>query len=202
MEKKHFDMPRYFYGSSDFAISTQDRRAFTVHIVGSVGADNILNIEHVERFRGDSDDIIQIMLDLQKRYSVDFWKSEGGQILEAIMPQLNRTSVERNIPICVIPGTPISDKRARARPIQQRMRVGGVRFNKEAEWYATLEEELLQFPRGQFKDQVDAMAWLGLAINELAEGLTPEEQEEEEWAEQCESLHFSIDDGRSLIGGY
>ena len=68
----------------------------------------------------------------------------------------------------------------RARSIQARMRAGAVKFDKEADWYLTLEDELTKFPRARHDDQVDAMAYLGLMIDNYIEAPTKEEQEEEE----------------------
>jgi hypothetical protein len=99
------------------------------------------------------------------------------------------------------PMVPTKDKESRARSIQGRLRSGGVRFNKRAEWYPNLEQEMLTFPRSVHDDQVDAMAWLGLTLNKMAAAPSLEELEEEEYEELKTSSGF-YDEGRSRITGY
>jgi hypothetical protein len=55
---------------------------------------------------------------------------------------------------------PITDKMARARPLQGRMQQGMVSFSHKAEWYEDARNEMLRFPAGVHDDQVDAMAWM------------------------------------------
>jgi hypothetical protein len=79
------------------------------------------------------------------------------------------------------------------------MRAGKVRFNKEAEWYADFEEELLKYPKAPFKDQVDAFSWLGLMLEEMIEPATDKELEEEEYMRAYEEHQ---DQGRNAVTGY
>jgi len=90
---------------------------------------------------------------------------------------------------------------ARASSMQGRMRIGGVRFDKAADYYPTLEQELLQFPRGRHDDQVDALSCIGLALQKMAPASTYEEQLEDEIAEQEEEA-LSVYSGRSAATGY
>lgn len=55
---------------------------------------------------------------------------------------------------------PITDKMARARPLQGRMQQGMISFNNVGEWYDPLRLEMLRFPAGVHDDQVDSMAWM------------------------------------------
>jgi phage terminase large subunit-like protein len=54
---------------------------------------------------------------------------------------------------------PMTDKMARARPLQGRMQQGRVYFPEEASWRAVAEKEFLRFPAGVHDDIVDATAW-------------------------------------------
>ncbi len=81
------------------------------------------------------------------------------------------------------------------------MRSGGVKFNKTADWYYDLEQEMLQFPRGRNDDQVDAMAWLGFTINKMHEASTAKEIEEEQWQHEYD-MSGLMEQGRSTITGY
>lgn len=199
MEEEDFGLNRIYYAAIDFAISDADKSAYTAIVVGGMSPDNMLNIEHVMRFRGDADDIIQAMLSVQQRYDVCMWKAEEGQISKAIGPALNKAMSEKSVYLSIDPGIPGKDKRGRARSIQARMRAGAVRFNKKASWYPVLEEELLQFPKGAYKDQVDALAWLGLMIDVVA---TASSKADIEYEEYEEARSFNMYDGRSLTTGY
>jgi hypothetical protein len=80
------------------------------------------------------------------------------------------------------------------------MRAGGVRFDKNAEWYPGLEEEFLHFPKGAKKDMVDATSWLAIALQELNEAPTPLEEAMEEYEEMVEQSNYGH--GRNPVSGY
>jgi hypothetical protein len=86
-------------------------------------------------------------------------------------------------------------------PHGRRIRSGGVRFDHTASWYPEFELELLHFPKGAKKDQVDALAWLGIALKDLIESVSEEDWEdmiyEEEFGES-----ISMYNGRSATTGY
>lgn len=189
------------YAAVDLAISDADRSAYTVIVVGGLDSNRRLQIKQVIRFRGDANDIINAMFEVQKIYDIQLWKVEQGQIkltlTGPLYEQMNSTGTYLNI----VPGVPTKDKRSRARAIQARMRAGGVYFDKEADWYPSFEQELIQFPKGMYKDQVDAIAWLGIAINELTEGPTSFEQEEEAYQEAHKEWDSEFV-GRSSTTGY
>lgn len=191
----------YNYAAVDLAISDADKSAYTVIVVGGLDSSRRLHIKQVVRFRGDANDIINAMFEVQKLYDIQVWKVEQGQIkltlTGPLYEQMNSTGTYLNI----VPGVPTKDKRSRARAIQARMRAGGVYFDTEADWYPAFEQELLQFPKGTYKDQVDAIAWLGIAINELSEGPTTFEQEEEDYLEH-KTEYASEFIGRNTTTGY
>lgn len=199
MEEEDFLVNKEMYAGIDFAISDADKSAYTAIVVGGIGPGNILHIVHVARFRGDADDIISQMLAIQQRYDIVQWKAEEGQISKAIGPALYRAMSEKGVYLNIEPGIPGKDKRSRARSIQARLRAGAVKFYKKTSWYPFFEEELLSFPKGAYKDQVDAIAWLGLIIDKVATGSTKQEQQEEDY-EESRSLY--LDDGRSFITNY
>ena len=110
--------------------------------------------------------------------------------------------IESNIFLNIIPLKPHKqDKQTRARSIQARMRAGAVKFDRSADWYQTLEDELMRFPRDKHDDQVDSMAYLGLMIDRLVEAPTKEEIEDEEYEKEKEESGLN-DAGRSEITGY
>ena len=79
------------------------------------------------------------------------------------------------------------------------MRAGGVRFNKEKNWYAPLVDEMLVFPRGQHDDQVDALAYIGLALDKVVVAPTLEERDDEEYQAEFAGQLF---EGQSMWTGY
>lgn len=189
------------YAAVDLAISDADKAAYTVIVVGGVDPFRRIHIKHVLRFRGDSNDILDAFFEIQAQYNIQLWKIEEGQIKRTLMGELYNRMNSRGSYLTVSPGIPSKDKRGRARAIQARMRAGGVYFDKTAPWYPALEHEMLSFPKGMYKDQVDAIAWLGIAINELSEGPTKEEKDEEDYEEA--KMMFGTDrSGQSPVCGY
>lgn len=193
-------LPVTRYAAGDLAISDKDRAAYTVFVIGELDHHRRLRIPQVVRFRGDANDIINTMIEIQKIYNIDMWVLEKEQIARTLegtlYDRMNDTGVYLHLKMV----TPYKDKRSRARAIQARMRAGGVYFDKEADWYPSFEQELVQFPKGRYKDQVDAFAWLGIAINELAEGMTNKEA----LADSIEARLAEVEEplGRSAVTGY
>ena len=70
------------------------------------------------------------------------------------------------------------------------MRAGGVRFDKDKNWYANLVDEMLVFPRGQHDDQVDAMAYIGLALDKVTSAPTKEELDDEEYERSMVAVYL------------
>jgi hypothetical protein len=79
------------------------------------------------------------------------------------------------------------------------MRAGGVRFNKDKNWYGGLIDEMLVFPRGQHDDQVDALAYIGLALDKVTLAPTQEERDDEEYDKEYGGQLF---EGQSMYTGY
>ncbi len=200
MEEEHYKTNKNYYGGVDFAISDADKSAYTVYVIAGMDSLGILHTVHVTRMRGDGDQIIDTMFELQRTYGVSMWFPEKGQIFQSIEGEIYNRMNKRGIYLNLNPKTPTKDKRSRARAIQARMRAGGVRFDKKALWYPAFEQELLQFPRGQYKDQVDAIAWLGIGINELSEGPTNDEMEQDRYDELVQDSY--VETGRNRTTGY
>jgi hypothetical protein len=80
------------------------------------------------------------------------------------------------------------------------MRSGGIRFNMDASWYITLEDEMARFPKDRHDDQVDALSWIGLVIDKVLEAPTPQELEDEEYNDMVAEANYNL--GRSSITGY
>lgn len=200
MGSNNYHRRKNYYGGIDFAISDADKSAYTAYVIGGMDEHGMLDIEHVVRMRGDADQIIDAMFELQKVYGISMWFPEKGQIWLAIEGEIYNRMNKRGVFLNLNPKTPTKDKRARARAIQARMRAGGVRFNKNGLWYPAFEQELLQFPKGQYKDQVDALAWLGIGINELNEGPTDQDLKDEYYNDMVEESNSDM--GINQTTGY
>jgi predicted phage terminase large subunit-like protein len=188
-----------YYAACDLAITEKKRSAYSVIVVGGVDSAGFLHIVDVRRGRWDSLQIADEIFSVSKRYNVEIFRIENENIAKSIGPFLYKRMDETGEYINLDPSPPTKDKEQRAQAIRARMRAGRVKFDKTAEWYAGLEEEMCQFPKSEYVDQTDAMAWLGLALEQFLNPPTPEQ--EEEWAYEQQLEDYS-DFGRSLVAGY
>jgi len=200
MEPSHYELNKNFYAGVDFAISDSARADYTVITVAGMDQFGVLHVVYVERFRGDQDEILRYMFALQTRFAMQMWKVEKGVIWESLQGELERRMLETGVFLSCSPGQPVKDKRARARPLQARLRAGGMRFDKNAKWYPALEEEMLHFPKGAKKDQVDSLAWLCIGLSELSAAATPAEEYAEQYERDVEKSEFGF--GVCDVTGY
>ena len=147
----------------DFAISEKKQNDFTVGTVALQDSNDVLHVVDQVRFKsGDAFFIVESILDLSAK-----WYSPGqilgfedGQIYKAIATLLKKRMKERKqYPSCTVL-TPVTDKMARARPLQGRMQQGMVTFSDQGAWYDNTRAEMLRFPAGVHDDCVDSLAWL------------------------------------------
>lgn len=191
-----------YYVSADLAISEKRQSAYTVMVVVGVTPDHILKVVDVLRFRGDAYVIIDSLFELYDYYSPEAYFIEQENIARTLGPVLNREMYERNKFLNLVPMLPQADKIRRARPLQARMRAGMFEFDKEADWFPDYYTEFLQFPRGAFKDQVDATAWIPLGLDHINEAATKSEIEEELYNKELEEAYDSTFFGASAVTGY
>jgi predicted phage terminase large subunit-like protein len=189
-----------YYTGCDFAISTKERADYTVIATVGVNPQGDLLVADIRRGRWDSQEIIEEMFSVQRRYKPELMITESGAIEKAIGPFLRKTMQERGIYMNLYPMQPTKDKLSRARSLQARMRAGGIRFQTDASWYITLEDEMARFPKDRHDDQVDALSWIGLVIDKVLEAPTTQEQDEDEYNEMVADANFNM--GRSSITGY
>jgi predicted phage terminase large subunit-like protein len=187
----------------DPAISTESRSDYTVFLVAAVDEDRGLHIRNVIRERLDGKEIIDTLLQLQKVYDPEAIGIEEMMISKSLGPFLRESMIKYNIwPNIVKMKTMGKDKVQRARSIQGRMRAKTIKFDKQADWYPALEDELLKFPRGVKDDQADAFAWLGLLLDEIVEAPTKQEEIEEEYQDELRQSADAGSSGRSSWSGY
>lgn len=147
----------------DFAISEKKANDYTVGTVGLQDDDDVLHVVEVVRFKsGDGMFICEAILNLSKKWYTPGQQLgfEDGQIYRAIETLLKKRMRERSQYPSIQLLKPITDKLARARPLQGRMQQGMVSFNDSADWYDTLRTEFLRFPAGVHDDMVDSVSWM------------------------------------------
>lgn len=188
-----------YYAACDLAITEKKRSAYSVIVVGGVDSAGFLHIVDVRRGRWDSLQISDEIFSVAKRYNVEIFRIENENIAKSIGPFLYKRMDETGQYINLDPSPPSKDKEQRAQAIRARMRAGRVKFDKTADWYPGLEEEMCQFPKSEYVDQTDAMAWLGLLLEQFMEPPTPETEAEWQWEEEYEEYN---DFGRSAVAGY
>ena len=197
MDEDNRKARKTYYASVDLAISTDDKRSYTSITVGGVDEAGLLHIVDQRRKRIDGKDIIDELFDIHDTWRPELFAIEKGPLERALGPFIRDEMVKRNKYINFSAMPPLLDKMSRARSIQGRMRQGGVRFDKEAPWFPTLEEELLRFDRGAYDDQVDSMAWLGLMLDKMQPAQTDAELADEQWEHEV----FSTLTGAASISG-
>lgn len=188
-----------YYAAGDLAISAKDGAAFTVFAIAGVDENNKLQVVEIRRGRIDALEIVDEILSVHEKYQPEIFWLEDENIQKSIGPVLNREMFLRN----VFPGielvTPSLDKLKRARPLQHRMKAGGVLFDKEAEWYFELEKEIRRFPKGPYKDQVDALGMIAAGIDQTIEPATSQELSDEEYEREFTDYSHI---GRDMVTGY
>jgi predicted phage terminase large subunit-like protein len=100
-----------------------------------------------------------------KKYKPLFWWAEKGHISKSIGPFLRKRMLETNTFVAVDEITPIGDKQTRAQGIHARMAMSRVKFPSFAPWWSKAQDQLLKFPLGAHDDFVDALAYIGLALD-------------------------------------
>ena len=154
---------RKVFTAWDFAIGQKQVNDFTVGATILQDYDDSIHVLDIERFKEDSFTIVERILDTAKRYmqpGVSYELGfEDGQIWRSIEPLLLRRAQERRMYPVYKVMKPLTDKMARARPLQGRMQQKRVWFPADAPWLTDCRHELLRFPGGAHDDIVDALAW-------------------------------------------
>ena len=183
------------YTAWDFAISTKTHNDWTVGATIMQDENDDLFVMDVYRFKGDTFEIVEAMLDIATRWSampgVSYMLgAEDGQIWRTLEPMLKKRMAERRLYPALEVLRPLTDKMARARPLQGRMQQGKVIFPRLAPWLGTAEQEMLRFPAGAHDDIVDALSWaVQLCIGKEPPKLTPHRQLAS-WKDKLDALLY------------
>jgi predicted phage terminase large subunit-like protein len=180
------------YAGWDLAIGKGDRNDFTAGVVVGIDQDDGMWVLDVRHGRWDSFEIVEQMLDVQRVWKPEVHGIEKSQVSMAIGPYLEQRMYEDKAYEMVVRDLPPGrrDKELRARAIQGRMRQGRVQFPKDKHWADGIYAEMLKFPNGAHDDRVDALAWIGLMLQEMNVPLEPREPEyaKGSWKEKLEKL--------------
>lgn len=202
MTKEDHKSSMLYYITADLAISQAERADYSVFLVAGVDENKMIHVKNVIRERLDGRDIVDTLLALQRLYDPVAVGIEDMQVSKSIGPFLREEMIANNTYLSLFPMKHGGkDKLTRSRSIQARMRAKGVKFDKEADWYQTFEDELLRFPRDKHDDQVDTFAYLGLMLDKLIEAPTAKEQEREEYDEEMRESDLN-EQGRNSNTGY
>lgn len=203
MGEEDFDAPKLFRVGCDFAVSKADHANRTSFTVGGKDSRNLIHVVDQHKGRWDPVEWIDLIFMLEERYSPEAFDVEGGVIWNAIYPTIQGEMRRRNRwPIFNVIN-PVKDKAARGRPFQKHHRAGGMRFNKDAEWYPAYEDELLRFTgtgEAREDDQFDSTAILVKGFESSADIEEEDFEPEEEIEMRRQSPRREL--GRSAVTGY
>lgn len=187
----------------DFAVSKKDKANRTSFTVGGQDARHLISVfdQHVGRWA--TDEWIDLLFDIQRRWEPEIFFVEDGVIWKSVSPTIYKEMLRRNEWINFQPIMPVADKAVRGRPLQKVHRAGGMRFDKEADWYPAYEAELLRFTG--YSDALQDDQFDSTAI--LVKGLIALADVEDEDSIPDEDLEFEAADprrgaGRSAVTGY
>lgn len=192
------DMDKKYYAAWDFAISKDEGADYTAGAVIGVDSMNNWHVVEIRRGRFGIDEIVEEVFIIQQKYKPIFTVMEKGALTNALGPVFNEEMRRKGVFLSLEILAPTKDKTKRARALQSRLRARTVYFDKQASWYPAFEDEFLRFPKASHDDQVDALAWIGLKIDDLIAMETPEELEGEDYQEMRRANPV----GRSLVCGY
>ncbi len=203
MEEEDFKADKLLCAAWDFAITQSASSDNTSCTVGGKDALNLLHVVDQRLGKWDSFRIIEEMFSVQLAWNPDLQWVEDDQVWKALSPMVYREMQLRDVWINLFPVRAVKDKAARGRSLQRRHRARGMRFDKQASWYAGYEFELLRFTETSqaiHDDQFDSTSLLSRGFDEykhveVGDFLT---DDEEEFLRQDPRLLV----GRNAVTGY
>jgi hypothetical protein len=160
-QKKYFryyeKAPEYLdiYCAGDLAISKKEHADYTVFYV--VGKDDTGQLYILDEYRGrwDAGEIVETI------------KGQISLTLDGFIQRRKRDEGLYDLHVEELPPGK-QDKEMRARTIQGLMSLGSVWWPKGALWVDDAINEFLRFPSGVKDDRVDAAAWIGKMVADIA----------------------------------
>lgn len=216
MNEADRERPKRILAAADFAVSKADMANRTSFSVGGVCPQNLLHIVDVRVGRWASLEVlpdgtktgwIEEMFSIQRRWNPEVFFVEDGVIWKSLSQIVYNEMRLRGEFINIEPIPSVRDKATRGRTLQKRMRAGGVRFDKQADWYPGHEAELLRFTGGSqalLDDQFDSDSLLAIGAERLGHQEEEDFLEEEELSirEMNRLRRGTRSEGRSQVTGY
>lgn len=203
MKDEHHEAPKRYRVGCDFAVSKLDTANRTSFTIGGTTMANDICIVDQRVGRWDTAEWMDELFLIQKRYDPEVFFVEDGVIWKSVAPSLYREMKLRDEWLNCFPILPVKDKAVRGRNFQKRMRAGGMRYDKEAEWYPGYEEECLKFSANSeaaLDDQFDSTAILVKGIDSLPDLEEDEFESEDEIEMRRQDPRQTA--GRSQVTGY
>lgn len=145
----------------DLAITEKQVNDRTSLAIGALGWDKTVTVYEVVYGRWGTYGIVDTICNALVRWDVEILGIENGQLKHAILPILLTELSERDINVAFDDDlTPVTDKAARARPLQGLMQQGRWYYVSNDTWFPVVQQEMLRFPGGVRDDNVDSQAWL------------------------------------------
>jgi predicted phage terminase large subunit-like protein len=154
-----------YYASSDHAVGTKERNDPSCFLKVGIDEDSNIYLTETAWKRMAADEQVEVMLTMATGKTAPLqWWAERGHISKSIGPFLHKRAQETGRYINVVEVTPAVDKEQRAQSIAARVAMGKVFFPRVSTWTEKAVNELLAFPNGNHDDFVDALAYIGLGL--------------------------------------
>lgn len=177
------------YATWDLAIGTTEQNDYTVGYTAALSRTDDLYIIERERGRWPAHEIVERVLDSQKRNNTQIVGMEKGHIQMTLGPFMSKRMAERRQMGFLLHPLAVGrrDKQARARSIQGRMQQGRVHFPANAPWLADAMRELMRFPLGANDDDADSLGHMGLLLDEMTTTREPAAVAKKSWRDRIRS---------------
>jgi len=179
-----------YYQAWDLAIGEKERDDYSVGVCVAVDREENLYVVDLVRGRWDSHELVEQILDFYELWRPGIVGIERGHINMAIGPFLNKRIHERRLSSMYVKDLAIGkrDKELRARSIQGRLQQGKLFLPEQESFTSDLILEMLRFPMGVHDDQVDALAWSGLMMEEFSVIRDHKPPKQKSWRDKLNKL--------------
>ena len=159
VERRYYPWDCWWFQTIDTASSEGDGSAYTVVTTVAVTEDNRVLVYDVVRERIEFSKQFNFLREQKRRYpQVEKQHVEKASTGIALIS----TGKMNGMPFAILEAT--GSKETRAGAIATMYENGMVYHLYNAPWLLVFEDEMLSFPRGEFKDQVDTMSYVGIEI--------------------------------------
>jgi len=150
------------FATVDLAISEKETADYTVFLIAATTLGGELLILDVIRTKIGAPAQLKQLHQIYTRYNLNMLYIEAVQYQTALI----QNAVATGLPAEKLE-TKGQNKYVRALPAAAVLEAGKIYFQLNSSWLHDFEEELIWFPNGKNKDQVDAFAYAVLVSNEL-----------------------------------